>query len=270
MFVNYVAFWNTIGSVPHVDLHTPNQVVCVAAGMPEPGCCQYGKACFNIKGCTNRHPVEEICVLVDTCNEYHCNKRHNKQRPRPCNFGLKCKKNGSCQFLHPTDHRAGSSSGNNNGQLATVKSTAAPVKPTTKMLKFTGFGHQIDDFTVAGQKLQAALRSLGDQEVCVNIPSAGISQSCVVGFAYFSSTGFAEAAAQHFKSVAASLELGDLRAELHFGEKMQQGNAPASTPPLAQAKLANAHAPPAGVHAQPVSRPSLVQGSPNAQVFNLP
>ena len=138
------------------------------------------------------------------------------------------------------------------------------------MLKFTGFGHQIDDFTVAGQKLQDALRSLGDQEVVVNIPLAGASQNGVVGFAYFSSTGFAEAAAQHFKSVPALLELGDLRAELHDGEKMQQGNAAASTPPLAQANLANAHARPAGVRGQPVSRPSLVQGSPNAQVFSLP
>ncbi len=265
VFVDHVAFWNTIGSVPHVNLHAPNQVACVTAGMPEPGWCQYGKACFNIKGCHNRHPVEEICLLVDTCNDYHCNKRHSKSRPRPCNFGLKCKKHGR-QFLHPTGHCAGSSSGNNNGLLATVKSTPTPVKPTTKMLKFTGFGHQIDDFTVAGQKLQDALRSLGDQEVYVNIPQAGISQSGVVGFAHFSSTGFAEAAAQHFKSVPATLELGDLRAELYFGEKMQQGNASASTPPVAQANLANAHARPAGVCAQPASRPSLVQGSSNAQV----
>ncbi len=270
MLVNYGAVWNSIGKVIHVDLHAPNQVLCVAAGTPEPGGCQYGKACFNIKGCNKKHPVEEICVLVDTCIDYHCNKRHSKQRPRPCNFGLKCKKNGSCQFLHPTDHCAGSSSANNNGQLATVKSTPAPVKPTTKMLKFTGFGHQIDDFTVAGQKLQDALRSLGDQEVDVNIPSAGASQTGVVGFACFSSTGFAEAAAQHFKSVPALLELGDLRAELHFGEKMQQGNAAASTPPLAQANLASAHARPAGVRAQSVPRPSLVHGSPNAQVFSLP
>ena len=160
MLVNYGAVWNSIGKVIHVNLHAPNQVLCVAAGTPGPGGCQYGKACFNIKGCNKKHPVEEICVLVDTCIDYHCNKRHSKQRPRPCNFGLKCKKNGSCQFLHPSDHCAGSSSANNNGQLATVKFTPAPVKPTTKMLKFTGFGHQIDDFTVAGQKLQNALRSL--------------------------------------------------------------------------------------------------------------